>query len=239
MALLFCCTWSEDETVADDPTTPDIIEVAPGWDHVLRLSTVLGCGRRGESEIRRWIMENDWLEGIVALPDQLFYNTGISTYFWILTNRKTPDRVSKIVLIDARDSFAKMRKSLGTSANTSRTGRSTRSPSCTPTPSRSPLTRTSGLRSSTVRPSASSGHRRTTPPVLRDHRRRPTDWPNRRHGQMGTQEIEPGRLFPTEKSLDSVENVYGQTDQWPTPKTMAQAEFAKGPPPRTALPRRF
>ena len=45
----------------------------------------------GESEIRRWILENDWLEGIVALPDQLFYNTGISTYFWILSNRKDPD----------------------------------------------------------------------------------------------------------------------------------------------------
>ena len=45
----------------------------------------------GESEIRRWIIENDWLEGIVALPDQMFYNTGISTYFWILTNNKQPE----------------------------------------------------------------------------------------------------------------------------------------------------
>ena len=47
-----------------------------------------GAAGSGESEIRRWILENDWLEGIVALPDQLFYNTGISTYFWILSNRK-------------------------------------------------------------------------------------------------------------------------------------------------------
>ena len=49
-----------------------------------------GAAGSGESEIRRWIIENDWLEAIVALPDQLFYNTGISTYFWVVTNRKTP-----------------------------------------------------------------------------------------------------------------------------------------------------
>jgi type I restriction enzyme M protein len=49
-----------------------------------------GGAGSGESEIRRWIIENDWLEGIVALPDQLFYNTGISTYFWIVTNRQRP-----------------------------------------------------------------------------------------------------------------------------------------------------
>jgi len=67
----------------------------------------------GESEIRRWIIENDWLEGIVALPDQMFYNTGISTYFWILTNHKKPEHQGKIVLLDARGSWTKMRKSLG------------------------------------------------------------------------------------------------------------------------------
>jgi type I restriction enzyme M protein len=72
-----------------------------------------GAAGGGESEIRRWILENDWLEAVVALPDQLFYNTGISTYFWVLTNRKTPDRRGKVALIDARESFAKMRKSLG------------------------------------------------------------------------------------------------------------------------------
>jgi type I restriction enzyme M protein len=72
-----------------------------------------GAAAGGESEIRRWILENDWLEGIVALPDQLFYNTGISTYFWILTNRKPSQRKGKVVLVDARDSWTKMGKSLG------------------------------------------------------------------------------------------------------------------------------
>lgn len=72
-----------------------------------------GGAASGESEIRRWILENDWLEGIVGLPDQLFYNTGISTYFWLLSNRKTPERKGKVALIDARDQFVKMRKSLG------------------------------------------------------------------------------------------------------------------------------
>ncbi|WP_338702293.1 class I SAM-dependent DNA methyltransferase [Streptomyces sp. Q6] len=72
-----------------------------------------GAAGSGESEIRRWILENDWLEAIVALPDQLFYNTGISTYFWILTNRKSPEHKGKVVLLDARDQWVKMRKSLG------------------------------------------------------------------------------------------------------------------------------
>jgi type I restriction enzyme M protein len=72
-----------------------------------------GAAGSGESEIRRWILENDWLEAIVALPDQLFYNTGISTYFWIVTNRKTAAHRGKVVLLDARDYWAKMRKSLG------------------------------------------------------------------------------------------------------------------------------
>jgi type I restriction enzyme M protein len=72
-----------------------------------------GAAGSGESEIRRWILENDWLEGIVALPDQLFYNTGISTYFWILSNRKDPALKGKVILLDARDQWEKMRKSLG------------------------------------------------------------------------------------------------------------------------------
>ncbi|MFK0285355.1 N-6 DNA methylase [Streptomyces sp. NPDC090499] len=72
-----------------------------------------GAAESGESNIRRWILENDWLEAIVALPDQLFYNTGISTYFWILTNRKNADHKGKVVLLDARDQWQKMRKSLG------------------------------------------------------------------------------------------------------------------------------
>jgi type I restriction enzyme M protein len=72
-----------------------------------------GGAGSGESEIRRWIIENDWLEGIVALPDQLFYNTGISTYFWIVTNRKRVERRGKVQLVDARELFVKMRRSLG------------------------------------------------------------------------------------------------------------------------------
>ncbi len=72
-----------------------------------------GAAGSGESEIRRWILENDWLEAVVALPDQLFYNTGISTYFWVVTNRKAPERRGKVQLVDARGSWQKMRKSLG------------------------------------------------------------------------------------------------------------------------------
>ena len=72
-----------------------------------------GGAGSGESEIRRWILENDWLEGIVALPNQLFYNTGISTYFWILSNRKKPEHRGKVILLDAREQSTKMRKSLG------------------------------------------------------------------------------------------------------------------------------
>ncbi len=76
-----------------------------------------GDAGSGESEIRRWIIENDWLEAVVGLPDQLFYNTGISTYIWILTNRKESERKGKIQLIDARQFFIKMRKSLGNKRN--------------------------------------------------------------------------------------------------------------------------
>jgi type I restriction enzyme M protein len=72
-----------------------------------------GAAGSGESEIRRWIIENDWLEAIVALPDQLFYNTGIYTYLWIVTNRKEPNRRGKIQLVDGTGFFKKMRKSLG------------------------------------------------------------------------------------------------------------------------------
>jgi type I restriction enzyme M protein len=67
----------------------------------------------GESEIRRWIIENDWLEAVVALPEQLFYNTGISTYLWVLTNRKEKARKGKVQLIDARAFWVQMEKSLG------------------------------------------------------------------------------------------------------------------------------
>jgi type I restriction enzyme M protein len=72
-----------------------------------------GGAGSGPSEIRRWIIENDWLEAVVALPDQLFYNTGIFTYFWVVTNRKSAERRGKVQLLDARESWVKMRKSLG------------------------------------------------------------------------------------------------------------------------------
>ena len=72
-----------------------------------------GDAGSGESEIRRWVLEKDLLETIVALPDQLFYNTGINTYLWFLTNKKTKERKGKVQLIDARTFFKKERKSLG------------------------------------------------------------------------------------------------------------------------------
>lgn len=76
-----------------------------------------GDAGSGESNIRRWIIENDWLDAIVALPDQMFYNTGIFTYIWIVTNRKRPERRGKVQLIDATKHFMKMRKSLGNKRN--------------------------------------------------------------------------------------------------------------------------
>ena len=104
---------SKMKPVADRPETAWI-------DGGSRIAIVLsgsplfsGGAGSGESEIRRWIIENDWLEGIVALPDQMFYNTGISTYVWIMTNRKTPDRAGRVVLVDGRALGTKMRKSLG------------------------------------------------------------------------------------------------------------------------------
>lgn len=67
----------------------------------------------GESEIRRWVLENDFLEALVALPEQLFYNTGIATYVWVLSNRKVAERKGKVLLIDATSFWIPMKKSLG------------------------------------------------------------------------------------------------------------------------------
>ena len=72
-----------------------------------------GDAGSGESEIRRWILENDLLEALIALPEQLFYNTGIATYVWVLTNRKRPARRGKVQLIDATAFWILLRKSLG------------------------------------------------------------------------------------------------------------------------------
>ena len=72
-----------------------------------------GDSGSGESEIRRFILENDLLEALIALPEQLFYNTGIATYVWVVTNRKAPARRGKVQLIDATSFWTQMRKSLG------------------------------------------------------------------------------------------------------------------------------
>ncbi|MFN9039458.1 MAG: class I SAM-dependent DNA methyltransferase, partial [Planctomyces sp.] len=72
-----------------------------------------GGAGSGESEIRRYVLENDLLEAIIGLPTDMFYNTGISTYIWIVTNRKPDNRKGKVQLIDASSMFQKMRKSLG------------------------------------------------------------------------------------------------------------------------------
>ena len=72
-----------------------------------------GDAGSGESEIRRYIFENDLLEALIALPEQLFYNTGIATYVWLLTNRKIPERQGKVQLIDASSFWESMRRSLG------------------------------------------------------------------------------------------------------------------------------
>jgi type I restriction enzyme M protein len=76
-------------------------------------SLFTGDAGQGESNIRRWIIENDWLEAIIALPLNMFYNTGIATYIWVLTNRKPDHRRGKIQLIDATSWFKPLRKNLG------------------------------------------------------------------------------------------------------------------------------
>jgi type I restriction enzyme M protein len=75
----------------------------------------IGSAGSGESEIRKWIITNDWLEAIIALPEQMFYNTGILTYIWIVTNRKVAERKGKIQLIDARSEqfYISLRRRLG------------------------------------------------------------------------------------------------------------------------------
>ena len=76
-----------------------------------------GDAGSGPSNIRRWIIENDWLDAIVALPDQLFYNTGIFTYVWLVTNRKPVERRGKVQLVDGTRFFARMKKSLNNKRN--------------------------------------------------------------------------------------------------------------------------
>ena len=91
----------------DSPLGSRIAEVHNGS------SLFTGDAGQGESNIRRWIIENDWLEAIVALPLNMFYNTGIATYVWVLTNRKPSHRQGKVQLIDATQWFKPLRKNLG------------------------------------------------------------------------------------------------------------------------------
>ena len=76
-----------------------------------------GDAGSGESNIRRWILENDWLEAIIGLPLKMFYNTGIATYIWVLSNKKPEKRRGKVQLIDATQWFTKLRKNLGEKSN--------------------------------------------------------------------------------------------------------------------------
>src|SRR5450830_1489410 len=76
-------------------------------------SLFTGDAGQGESNIRRWIIENDWLEAIIALPLNMFYNTGIATYIWLLSNKKAPRRQGKVQLIDATQWYQLLRKNLG------------------------------------------------------------------------------------------------------------------------------
>jgi type I restriction enzyme M protein len=91
----------------DTPLGSRIAEVHNGS------SLFTGDAGQGESNIRRWIIENDWLEAIVALPLNMFYNTGIATYVWVLTNRKPKHRTGAVQLIDATPWFKPLRKNLG------------------------------------------------------------------------------------------------------------------------------
>ena len=221
---------SKMKPVADNPETPDIIEGGTRLAIVFSGSPLFsGAAGGAESEIRRWIIENDWLEGIVALPDQLFYNTGISTYFWVLTNRKTPDRVGKMALIDARDSFAKMRKSLGDKRK------------YIPDEQIAEITR---LYEDAIELAAEGSDKRVK--VFEREafgfQRVTVEQPKRRSCVLDddvrqrlaeskawrkweTEEIEAGRLFdPDATSLDNVRRIYAQDGRWPTPEAM-RAEF--------------
>ena len=91
----------------DSPLGSRVVEVHNGS------SLFTGDAGQGESNIRRWIIENDWLEAIIALPLNIFYNTGIATYIWVLSNRKAVERQGYVQLIDASEWFRPLRKNLG------------------------------------------------------------------------------------------------------------------------------
>lgn len=92
----------------------------PKTDGGTRIAVVLsrsplytGGPTSGENGIRKWVLDNDWLETVIALPSDLFYNTAIPTYIWVLTNRKPPERVKKVQLIDATDLYATLSRGIG------------------------------------------------------------------------------------------------------------------------------
>jgi type I restriction enzyme M protein len=112
-----------------------ISKMRPGNDGGSRFGIVLngsplftGGAGSGESEVRRYVLENDLVEAIIGLPTDMFYNTAISTYVWILSNRKLEHRKGKVQLIDASRFWQKMRKALGQSARSCRTSTSPKSP---------------------------------------------------------------------------------------------------------------
>jgi uncharacterized protein (TIGR02391 family) len=130
-------------------------------------SLFTGDAGQGESNIRRWIIENDWLEAIVALPLNMFYNTGIATYVWVLTNRKPEHRKGKVQLIDATPGTSPCART--SARRTASWPRPTSSASATPS---SPSRRPSRARSSTTRPSA-TGRSPSSAPAHRGHRPQP------------------------------------------------------------------
>ncbi|MCB0052094.1 MAG: SAM-dependent DNA methyltransferase, partial [Caldilinea sp.] len=98
---------SKMKPLADSPLGSRIASVHNGS------SLFTGDAGSGESNIRRYLIENDWLEAIIQLPNNLFYNTGITTYIWVLSNHKAPQRRGKVQLIDASELYRKLRKNLG------------------------------------------------------------------------------------------------------------------------------
>ncbi|MFN9912628.1 MAG: class I SAM-dependent DNA methyltransferase, partial [Pirellulaceae bacterium] len=102
--LLDGATWQRDEQLA---------VAAEALRELFGDELFTGDAGSGESNIRRWLFENDWVEAIVALPLNLFYNTGIATYVWLLSNRKAPKRQGKVQLIDASRWSQPLRKNLG------------------------------------------------------------------------------------------------------------------------------
>ena len=104
----------------------------------------------GESQIRRWMLESDLIEAIIALPTDLFYNTGIATYIWVLSKNKRPERKGKIQLIDASTFFKKLRKALGDKKNEISPKIAVPLPSCMRTSQKTNIAKSIGTRSSFI-----------------------------------------------------------------------------------------